>query len=217
MKNPFQTLQPWLSQILHTIKRELKTDHLSKNPSFYRTYFGNRPMNRLSSEEIFAAYEKELLQGNEELAEWVVNRWVFNHGEVYKHFAERLSRVNPNFDEIECLDEPQSKEILAGAVDSFGALPVYIFSVLNGVVFPESVLAHLRSQAEKEEGAKAEEEMAAREKETLEQLVSRHQREISRLQEKYEDKIAGVMKKYAIDIEALKKQIRALQQKVNAR
>lgn len=217
MKNRFLALQPWLFKILNSIKREIKTDHLSKNPSFYRTYFGTRPINRLNSDEILTAYEKELLNGNEDLAEWIVNRWVFCHGEVYSHFAERLAKINPDFEQIQSLNELESEQILENASNLFGAFNVYVFSVLNGVVFPSSVLARLRSEAEKEEEKSAKESKEALEKETLEQTIARHQREVSRITEKYEGRIAGVMKKYSADVEALKKQIRALQKQAAAK
>jgi hypothetical protein len=212
MKNQFQILQPWLAQILHILKRELKSEHLSKNLSFCRTHFGGRPTSRVSNDEVIAAYEKELLQGNEDLGDWIVNRWVFHHGEIYRHFAETLSRIHPDFDEIKTLDEPQSASILSGAVESFGALPTYIFSVLNGVVFPETVLKRLRETAEKEELSQKKKQAATEATLSLEQIIARHQREVARLQ----DKIAGVMKKYTTDVDALKKQIRALQQRLNA-
>ena len=61
-ENQFQTLQKWIHEILNAIKKDIKTDHLRADPVFYRTYFGNRPQNRLTAEEIFAAYEKELLR-----------------------------------------------------------------------------------------------------------------------------------------------------------
>ena len=77
--NQFQILQPWLPQVLNTIKREIKTEHLPGSHAFYRTHFGNKPISRLTIEEIFKAYETELLAGNQEIAEWVINRWVFKH------------------------------------------------------------------------------------------------------------------------------------------
>lgn len=40
--------------------------------------------------------------------------------------------------------------------------------------------------------------------------------EKARLQDKYEDKLAGVQRKYMTDVEALKKQIRSLQQQLVA-
>lgn len=60
------------------------------------------------------------------------------------------------------------------------------------------------------------EEATAAEQQSIAKILEHHQREVSRLNEKYESKLAGVQKKYAIDTEALKKQIRALQQRLNS-
>jgi hypothetical protein len=209
MENQFQALQNWTLEILDTIKKDIRTDHLHTDPVFYRTYFGNRPQNRLTADEIFAAYEKELLKGNDDLAEWVVNRWVFKHGDLYKHFADRLSEVNPNFDEIKQLSEEESSRILDGAAESHGAIPTFIFSLLNGVVFPQTVLDRLRKAAEVEKVAREKKAVRDAEQESLEKILAAHQREVARLQ----DKINGVQKKYEKDTEALKKQIKALQKK----
>ncbi len=216
MENQFQLLQGWMSEVLSDIKKDIKTEHLSSDPVFYKAYFGNRPQNRLTTDEIFSAYEKELLKGNTDLGDWVVNRWVFKHGDVYSHFAENLSRLNPDFDAIKELNEEQSGQVLKGAVESFGAIPVFLFTMLNGVVFPGSVKARLKQLAEKEREAFAAEQKNDAEKQNLEQIVERHQREMARLNEKYESRLAGVQKKYATDTEALKKQVRSLQQKLHA-
>lgn len=206
----FKTLQPWLFDVLATIKKDIKTEHLPSNPPFYRTYFGNRPINRLTSEEIFTAYEKELVEGNSDLGDWVVNRWVFRNGDLYSHFAERLSEVNPEFSEIKSLTEEQSARILEGAAENFGAVAVYLFSMLNGVVFPAKVLKDLSNQAvAAKEKAKAEAQKHA-EEQTLIAKIEQQEREIAR----FESKLAGVQKKYNTDVEALKKQIRALQQRL---
>ncbi len=217
MENQFQSLQGWIPEVLTAIKKDIKTDHLSSDPVFYRTYFGNRPQNRLTADEIFAAYEKELLKGNQDLGDWVVNRWVFKHGDVYRHFAEGLSRVNPDFEEIQTLTEEQSNQMLKGAVESFGAIPVFLFSVLNGVVFPDSVRQRLRQMADVEKSTQVSEQKSDSEKQNFEQVIARLQREMARLNEKYESRLAGVQKKYETDTEALKKQIRALQQKLQAK
>jgi len=214
MKNQFETLQGWIPEVLSPIKKEIKTDHLGSDPAFYKGYFGNRPQNRLTVEEIFAAYEKELLKGNEDLGEWVVNRWVLDPAVVYTHFADKLAAINPQFNEIKSLSEEESAKILKGAPESFGAINTFLFSVLNGVVFPEKVLLVLRKMAESERAAQKSEEIALEEKLSLEQAVQRHQREMNRMQEKYESRLAGVQKKYAADTEALKKQIRALQKQL---
>lgn len=215
MKDKFQTLQPWLPQILHSIKKEIKTEHLTKSPSFYKAHFGNRPLNRITSEEICGVYQKALLEGeDEDLGEWVVNRWVFRNGDIYQHFAERLSRIHPDFDSIVSLDEAQSEEILAGSIETFGALPVYLFSVLNGVVFPENIFVRLRKIAESQESIEKAEENKIEVEKSLSAMEERYKAELARIERKYEDKLAGVMKKHATDVDALKRQIRALQLKL---
>jgi len=147
MKNQFESIQPWIAQVLNAIKKDIKTEHLGSDPVFYKVNFGNRPQNRLTSEEIFTAYEKELLKGNEDLSEWVVNRWVFKNGDLYRHFAERLSAIHPDFDQIQNLTEEQSHEVLKGADLAFDAVSVFLFSVLNGVVFPETVVKKTRESS----------------------------------------------------------------------
>lgn len=218
MKEKFQTIQPWLFQVLSTIKKEIKTEHLSKSPLFYKAHFGNRPLNRLTNEEIYAAYEKELLgSDNEEIGEWVVNRWVFRNGDIYQHFADRLSQIDPDFEEIKNLDDAQSQQVLKDSVASFGALPVYLFTILNGVVISPEVLRSLRDAAEKEEAQQKEEAEAKMLSESLEQLLERQKTEMLRIEKKYEDKLAGVMKKHAVDVAALKNQIRSLQSRLNCK
>jgi polyhydroxyalkanoate synthesis regulator phasin len=209
----FESLQMWLPQILESIKREIKTEHLPRSPVFYRAHFGNRPMNRLLTEEIFRAYEKELLGGNEDLGQWVINRWVFRHGDLYNYFSVKLSELNPNFEEIKEITESQSDYILDGAVERFGAIDLYLFSLLNGVAFPPSVLERLRADAEV---AKASLDQPQVKSETVEEVMARLQKEQAKWEEKYENKISGVMKKYTTDVEALKKQVRSLQQQLNA-
>lgn len=193
--------------LLNAIRKDIKQDHLGSDPEFYRTHFGNRPQNRLTSEEIFSAYESELLKGNQKLAEWVVNRWVFKHGDLYQVFAERLSQINENFDQIQTLSVEESEKVLAGTAERFGAIPTFLFVVLNGVVFPESTRNKLQGLAEQE---KKDQEVKSQEdggKESLEKLLAAKEREVARLN----DKLLGVQKKYDKDVEALKKQIRALQ------
>lgn len=216
MQNQFIILQPWIGQILSSIKKEIKTEHLAKSPVFYRAHFGSRPFNRLTTEEILLAYEKVLLEGNEELSEWIVNRWVFQHGEIYRHFADRLAQINPDFDAIVELDQKQSAFVLEGAAHAFGALSVYVFSVLNRVVFPQSVFSSLREAVELEGVRKKGEEEARLRDESIEQMKLRHEKELAKLKEKCEDKVAGVMKKYAFETDSYKRQIRSLQHQLNA-
>lgn len=217
MQNQFVIIQPWLPDVLAAIKREIRTDHLANSPSFARTHFGTRPLNRLTFEEIASVYEKNLLLGDEDLSEWVVNRWVFKYGDLYAYFAERLEKVDANYHELELLSEEQSEQVLEGAIACFGAVPTYLFSVLNRVVFPKIVFDRLRAEAEKEDSMKKGQVEEREEAERAADLKVRYEREVVRMQEKFESKISGIMKKYSADVEALKKQIRALQKQVSSR
>ena len=217
MKDKFQTLQPWLSQILYTIKKEIKAEHLLKSPAFYKMHFGTRPINRVTNEEICEVYEKELiLEDREEMREWVVNRWVFRHGDIYQHFADRLSQIHPDFDQIENLTDAQSEQVLSGSVESFGALDVYLFVVLNGVVLSSLVVNRLKLQAEKEQAEFKKMGEETGRTESLEKALERCQNDLLRLEKKYEEKLSGVMLKHATDVNALKNQVRSLQKRVNA-
>ncbi len=217
MQNQFLIIQPWIPQVLAAIKRELRTEHLANSPAFARSHFGNRPLNRLTAEELFRAYEKDLLTGNEELSEWVVNRWVFKNGDLYTHFADGLERIDAEYNALKNLTEEQSEQILQGAAERFGALPTYLFSVLNRVVFPQTVFDRLRQGAEREESIQKMQAQEAEQQQNVSQMKECFEREIARMQDKYDRKIAGVMKKYTTDTEALKKQIRALQQQLQRR
>jgi len=214
--NSFMYVRPWMDQILQAIKKDIKTDHLPGDKSFYKNHFGNRPQNKLTQEEIFAAYEKELLAGDQDLSEWVVNHWVFKYGDLYRHFAERLCAINPNFQEIQSLTEVQAEQVLVGSREKFGSTDVYIFARLNGVVFSDAIFEALYQAALAETQSKKQMQEHKCEQESFDQLQMRHQRELSRLQEKYEDKLSGVQRKYITDVDALKKQIRSLQHQINA-
>jgi hypothetical protein len=212
-KNKFFLAQPWLREVLEAVKRELKTEHLPGHPAFCNTHFPRQPLRRIGAEEMLAVYEKVLVAGDVELGDWIVSRWVCKQADLYGHFAERLSQISENFSQLEILTEEQSRQVLEGAAEQFGAIPVYLFALLNGVVFPETVFNHLRKAAEAEKTKRIEEE-SKQEESTAPQQV---EREIARLKERYEAKLAGLEKKYQIDMEGFKKQIRSLQRQLVGR
>jgi hypothetical protein len=142
MKIKFQTLLPWMGEIITAIKKDIKSDYLSSDPAFCRKHF-------------------ELIAGDEDMAEWVVHRWLERNEDLYEHFAERLFEINPEFDKIKLLSPSESSQVLDGAKESFGAKNVYLLSVMNGVVFPEEVFATLRKDAEEETRQIEADEIAA--------------------------------------------------------
>ncbi len=215
LKNPFITVRPWISQILTEIKKDIKKDHLTQDKHFYKTHFGSRPLNKLTQDEINAVYERELLSGNEGLVDWAVNRWVFKHGELYQRFADALSAIHPEFSTIESLTDEESARLL-DSVQDCGAREVFLFSRLNSVVFSEAVFERLQKAAEAEEAAAGRRKVEEGEEISLKQELERLRRDAARDKEKYEVKLSGVQRKYQTDIDALKKQIRSLQQKLES-
>jgi hypothetical protein len=161
MKIKFQTLLPWMGEIITAIKKDIKSDYLSSDPAFCRKHFGTLPQSRITTDEIVAAFSKELIAGDEDMAEWVVHRWLERNEDLYEHFAERLFEINPEFDKIKLLSPSESSQVLDGAKESFGAKNVYLLSVMNGVVFPEEVFATLRKDAEEETRQIEADEIAA--------------------------------------------------------
>ena len=101
----------------------------------------------------------------------------------------------------------ESQRVLEGAEESFGAIPVFLFSLLNGVVFPKTVLMDLEKKAEIARQARDSQVEQTQEQQSFEKVIASQQREITRL----EAKLLGVQKKYTRDTEALKKHVKALQ------
>lgn len=206
----FSLLRPWQIEILVHLKKELKSDHLRKDSAFAQKYFKKKIIDKISVEELTAAYSQELGEGNEEVAEWIASRWVLRHAEVYQFFAEKLIEINPKFDEIEVLPEEFGNQLMNAAAAQFGAKNVYIFSVLNAVAFSESLYAQLRQAAEKGEQIEAK----PLKEESPEEMKKRYESELMKLTDRFEKRFLGIQKKYIQDVEGYKKQIAALQRKL---
>lgn len=201
-KIKFNKLLPWAQEIFHPIKKDLKNDHLLKNPSFAQKHFPKRAVDKLTTEEFAAAYMQEIVEGDEELGEKVVARWVMKNAELYEFFATQLSKVNPKFDEIESLTPEVSAFLLNASLAQFGAAATYIFCVMNAVVLTEEQFAKLRELA------------LVKEEQVTTEPVKDYEKEIRKLTEKYEKRIQGIERKYIQDVEGLKKQIAQLHKKL---
>lgn len=214
-KVKFQKLQPWLNEIMSVIKKDLKNEHLLKTPSFVKKHFPKRAIDKLTNEEFAAAYLKEVAEGDEELGENIVARWVMKNAELYQFFASELSKVNPKFDEIESLSPETGAQLLNTSIGQFGAVTTYIFSVMNAVVLSEEQMLKLREMAI----AQTAQTPIKEEKNSflsIEQTCEHYEKEIRKLTEKYEKRMQGVERKYVQDVEGLKKQISQLHKKMGA-
>lgn len=217
-KEKFALLTPWMHRIIDPIKKEIKNEHLRKDWSFFNQYFAGKNLNKISLEELAQGYSEAMTQHEkaEELGEFLTNRWLLKHSDIYHHFEQELNQVDENFNELDMLDKEQSQRMMEKAVAHFGAPKTYLFCILNSVVFPEEVYKALGLKAEQEISNKQAEEERQQERRSLEEIQRNCDQQIARLTDKYEKKLAGLQKMYVQDVEALKKQISALQRKLHS-
>lgn len=215
-KEKFTLLKSWIPSIVESIKKDLKNDHLKNDWQFTKKYFGSKNPSKLTSEELAEGYLLALEgEAGEQVGEFITNRWLLKHPELYGFFEEELSKINPNFNELTEIDRDRSFAIIEKAIDKHGAPHTYFFAVLNSVVFPKEAFDRLNKSAketlDRETSiAKKKEEIAS-----IENLQQSHDEQISRLTDKYEKKLQGLQKKYLVDVETLKKQIANLQKKLD--
>ena len=212
----FEKLQPWSVDIFQVLKKDLRNDHLLKNPSFAQKHFPKRGLDKLTNEEFAGAYAGEIAEGDEDLAEKVVARWVMKNAELYHFFAAELTKINPKFDEIESLSPEISSFLLNTSVSQFGAPATYIFCIMNAVVLAEESLLKLREVAiaEKTQAAPSEEKQSF---ESVEAVREHYTKEMRKLTEKLEKRLQGMERKYVQDVDGLKKQIAGLHKKLGER
>lgn len=216
MKEKLLELKNWFPSILETVKKDLKNEHLKKDYVFVKKYLGGKNINRLENHELQDAYFAAL-QGEEkgeEIAEFMIHRWIFRNSEMYHFFEKELSKIKPEFTEIKELTAAEAEPLMQHSIQEFGAVRTYIFSKLNGVAFTPEQFSKLADIASKEEQHTKEHEEKAAGARSLEEMQTRHEQEISRLKDKYEKKLLGLQKKYTQDMETLKKQLGNLQRKM---
>lgn len=218
-KEKLVLLDDWLDHLVDTVKKDLKNEHLKNDWMFVKKYFGGKNINKLALEELTQGYRQALSEEEkaEEIAEFITNRWLFKNSEVYQFFEDKLTKINPNFQEIEEIDAAKSEQLLEEANVQFGPIRTYLFAILNSVAFPSPVFDALSKQAK--QSAISEQKEAEEEQERLstESVETFYEQKIARLTDKYEKKLIGLQKKYSIDLEGLKKQVASLQRKLNER
>jgi hypothetical protein len=216
MKEKLLELKEWFPSILETVKKDLKNEHLKKDYVFVKKYLGGKNIHKLENQELETAYFTAL-QGEEkgeEIAEFMVHRWIFRNSEMYHFFEKELMKVRPDFTEIKELSAQEGEPILQEALREFGAVKTYIFSKMNGVAFTQDQFAKLGELAANEKQNVKDQEEKDSGAASLEEMQTRHEQELNRLKDKYEKKLLGMQKKYSQDMETLKKQLGNLQRKM---
>ena len=215
LKSKIEFLGPVLGRVLQDIRRDIKQEHLKKDRAFVQKYFGKNHVDKVSAEEIEKAYFTEIVSvGNEELASWVVSKWILKHAELYEYFVTELSKINPRFEEIELLDMDVAKSIAARSVDQFSVIDTYIFSVMNSVAFADEIFHHFKQEVEQLQSNQAK-GIEQSEELSLQELMRRHNQELGKLSDRYEKRLQAVSKRYVQDIEGLKKQLAAVQKRLS--
>ncbi len=147
----YALLEECIPDIIRSIRRDLRVDHLKQDDGFLKKHFGKKSPNKLKTEDLVPVYSPYLKEGDEKIWEFFTERWLMKHGGIYDFFEAGLMTVAKDFTELEELDEEFSKRLASESVKHFGALDTYIFCVLNTVVFPESVYKELREAAHKDQ------------------------------------------------------------------
>jgi len=210
----FALLQNWLPHIIESVKKDLKQEHLRRNPAFIRQYFEVKNLNKIGTESMSRAYGSALQAGDESIGEYSAARWLLRHTDIYNFFEMQLQQIAPNFTELEELAPQTSKQLMELSVAEFGAVSTYLFTILNSVVFDAETLKQLGQLAEQESLAADVEKTAQTQAEIGEAAIRALNLELSRSKDKYEKRIAGLERKYLQDTEALKREVARLQRKL---
>lgn len=218
-KQKFSLIQTWVPYLIEIAAKDLRNEHLKKDNNFLKKYFSNKPIQKLTKEEIVAGYKQALEKEDnaEDIAEFISHAWILRNSEIYNHFETELTKRYGDFGAIEEIDAKNSKEIIDAAVKNFGAARTYLFAVINSVVFTKPAYDSLRADAEANKIQQDVEEQQNLEKMSIEKVHTHYQQQIDRLTDKYEKKLMGFQKKYLQDTENLKKQISILQRKLSGK
>lgn len=217
-KEKFADLKDWIPYLVDSVKKDLRNEHLKNDMYFVKKFLASKNIHKVTTEELAQAYAKAIQEEEqgESLAEFITSRWLIKNSELYEFFENYLRQIHPDFADIEELTPQQAQGLIEASNREFGAPHTYLFSVLNSVVLPKESFETLKHQAKQHQTTKEEESRLADEQLTVDQMRKEFERENARLTDKYEKKLAGLQKKYLADVEALKKQIAALQRKIHS-
>ncbi len=140
-------LQPFYTIIFTDVKKDLRDDHLRTDRGFFKRNFHPKALNKISVDDFIEVYSKVIEQGFEEVCEFISNRWVLRHLDIYNFFEARLKEVSDKFFEITALEPVFAKKLLDDALEQFGPVDTYIFAELNDVAFGNELMQELRKMA----------------------------------------------------------------------
>ena len=201
-KDKFSLISPWFSEVIAEIKQQLKSEHLSLDPTFVRMHFHGLPLHRISQDEMRAVYLREILSGNNQIAEFVMNRWLFKNLPLYKFFEMRLEKLFSNLESIQVIEDDKARPIIQEALASFSLGKIFCFIALNEVLISDVLFREIQKQAIEELSCSIEKN----EKQEMPEKM-RFEEELKKAKEKFERKIEELQKKHSQEIKALQKDL----------
>lgn len=182
-----------------------------------KKYLSNKNIHKASTEELSSAYLRALQEEElaDDIAEFMINRWLLKNTEVYNYFADELKKINPDFTQLEEIDHPTSVQIIERSNTLFGSPKTYLFAILNSVVLSPKSLEELAEKAKQEKQTHEEKLESKTKMQSIEEIQQNYEQQLAKITDKYEKKLQGLQKKYHQDVDSLKKQISALQKKLS--
>jgi len=210
-KKKFLMLSDVMPAVIETVKKEIKNEHLRNNKTFSSHYFSGKHLLKLTVQELVEGYSLALdsEEHAESVGDFIAQRWIVKKPEIYNFFVAELSKLSSDFTSLSEMDTSKAAEIAKKACEQFDPLDVYLFSVLNAVVFPEAIFDDLKQKALISWQEKQGENQTQSKKNSQEIDV-----QLTRVIEKYEKKIADLQQKYLHDTEVLKRQVAKLQKQI---
>jgi hypothetical protein len=219
LKEKFAKIQPWMVELVGSIKKDLRQEHLSQDHQFFNKYFRGKTPNKLTAEEMSEAYSRAIQEEEkgEEIAEFVFHRWLLKNTDIYHFFDKELSKITEDYTTLTTLDKAEGSRIKKEAIEKFGAEKAYLFAYLNGVVFDAETMEKLRSAAADAKKHAEQKKAVQEEQADIDAKIRNYETQITRLTDKYESRLAGLERKYEKDVSALKKQVAQLQRQLQAK
>jgi hypothetical protein len=206
----FSLLSPWFSEMLDVIKRDCKQEHLSVDPHFVRKFFAGKPVARISLDEMRAVYMQQILAGNDQIADFIANRWLFRNMDLYRFFEEELQKVSPEFEKIKELSVEETEKLFEKALKSFSLEKIFCFVVINEVAFNPVFFENLQKQAlealskrQKEQPEENSNKEVLLLKEEMERIKERHEKKIQEMKRQHQQEIG----RFQNEILSLKKEL----------
>jgi hypothetical protein len=206
----FSLLSPWFSDIIASVKRDCKSEHLRIDPLFVRQNFGGSPLHRITTDEMRAVYLQHILSGNEKLAEFIANRWLFRNMELYRFFESSLQKISPEFEKISELPNDEAEKLLQEACERYGVEKVFCFATINEVAFSEALYEKLQREALEKLSARQ-----GNEKDDDDDGKNLLRLEMDRLKERHEKKVTEMTRKHQIEVSRLTREIADLKRELS--